>query len=70
MMKARILLAVGALALLSACATTSDLGREPLPTQSIDAPPPPPPAETNKAPQNAPLPTQPIDAPPPPPPAN
>ena len=65
MMKARILLAVGALALLSACATTSDLRREPLPTQSIDAPPPPPPpAETNKAP----LPTQPINAPPPPPP--
>jgi len=57
----RILGAIGFMALLSACATTSDLA--PLPTQSIDAPPPPPPAD-----KSAPLPTQPIDAPPPPPP--
>ncbi|MGN6424654.1 MAG: hypothetical protein ACTHLA_15240 [Asticcacaulis sp.] len=66
MIKAQIWLALGALVLLSACATTSDLTREPLPTQSIDAPPPPPPAETDKTP----LPTQPIDAPPPPPPVS
>ncbi|MDI7774112.1 hypothetical protein [Asticcacaulis sp. EMRT-3] len=62
------LVLMGGLALLSACATTRP-ELDPLPTQSIDAPPPPPPGEAPVKTTGT-LPTQPIDAPPPPPPAS